>query len=319
MQIMEKKQKKTNRISLIDDEELNDFLIYLKEVKQYSEKTKISYGEDIADFLLYLKNAECSKSAVNKEIIQQFILELNVRKLSKTSIKRYLASLRHFYNYLYKFKGYENNPFDTITSPKKEKKLPDFLTAKEMIEFLDANETRTDFLQARDQAILELMFSTGLRASEVINCRIDDFDFTERSLRVIGKGDKERIIPFGLKAKECVLRYLKENRHLLLQDKKDENYLFLSKHGDKLTERGLEHIVSNCAFKAGFSLKVHPHMIRHSFATYMLNNGMDLRMLQELLGHSSIATTAIYTHISLEDLKKTYDRCFPKIFDQDKK
>ena len=314
---MEKKPTKINRISLIADEELNDFLIYLQEVKQYSIKTKISYGEDIADFLIFLKNAKCSKSSINKEIIQQFILELNVRKLSKSSIKRYLASLRHFYNYLYKYKGYENNPFDTITSPKKDKKLPSFLTAKEMIEFLDANEKRTDFLQIRDQAILELMFSTGLRAYEVINCQIKDLDFADRTLRVIGKGDKERIVPFGRKAKECVLRYLKENRHLLLQDKKDEGYLFLSMHGDKLTERGLEHIISNCAFKAGFSLKVHPHMIRHSFATHLLNSGMDLRMLQELLGHSSISTTAIYTHISLDDLKKTYDKCFPKIFKND--
>ena len=311
---MKKSQNKTNRVVQISDEELDDFLIYLKDIRKYSEHTVISYGEDIADFLLFLKKDDKSKSQVEKETIRLFLLELTNRKLSHTSIKRYLAALRHFYKYLYKYKGYDINPFITITSPKKEKKLPAFLSNQEMIEFLDANEKRTDFLKLRDQAILELMFSSGLRASEVINAKISDFDFSQRTLKVLGKGNKERIVPFGRKAKDCLLLYLKENRHLLLQDKKDNGFIFLSNHGEQLSERGLEHIISNCAFKAGFSLKVHPHMIRHSFATYMLNNGMDLRMLQELLGHSSIATTAIYTHISLEDLKKTYDECFPKIF-----
>lgn len=313
------KAKNDNRIALIDDEDLNDFLTYLTKIKKYSSHTSSSYGEDIASFLIFLKEADKTKAQVDKEVIRLFLLELRSRELSHTTIKRYLAALRHFYNYLYKYKGYGSNPFETISSPKKEKKLPSYLSYKEMIQFLDLNEKRTDDLKERDQAILELMFSSGLRASEVIGCKVADFSFSERTLRVLGKGDKERIVPFSHKAKRDIETYINNTRHQFLVDKKDEGYLFLSNHGNKLTERGLEHIISQAATKAGFSLKVHPHMIRHSFATYMLNRGMDLRVLQEILGHSSISTTAIYTHISLEDLKKTYDRCFPKILGEDSK
>ncbi len=309
--------KRNNRINLVDDSDLIDYLRYLKNVKGYSKMTLISYGEDIASFLLFLKEAKTDKGRADKETVRLFLLDLRAKEISHSSVKRYLSALKGFYNFLCKYKEYSENPFESVVSPKKEKKLPSFLTASEMFEFLNLNEKRSDELAKRDQAILELMFASGLRASEVISCRTQDFDFSERTLRIIGKGDKERIVPFSRKAKDSILLYIKESRVKFPNfDKTD--ILFLNKRGEALTERGLEHIISQCGEKSGFSLKVHPHMLRHTFATFMLNGGMDIRVLQELLGHASVSTTAIYTHISLEDLKKTYDECFPDIIKKEK-
>ena len=300
------------KVQQINDIDLNDFLIYLVGTLNYSFETSESYGNDIATFLLFLKEIDCSKDKVTNEIIRTYLLELNVRGLEKISIRRMISALRHFYNFLYRFKGYDDNPFETTVSPKVSKKLPEFLNEEEMNRFLDLNLKRDDDLAIRDQAILELMYASGLRASEVINLKIKDIDFDNRLLKVFGKGKKERIVPFSNTAKEAVIKYINEYRFKLVGDKDDNGYLYLNKRGEQLTERGLEHIVSFSALKSGFNLKVYPHMIRHSFATTLLNNGVDLRVIQELMGHTSISTTSIYTHVSYADLKKTYDECFPK-------
>ncbi|MFA6860960.1 MAG: site-specific tyrosine recombinase/integron integrase [Bacilli bacterium] len=301
-----------NRIETVSDQDLNDFLNYLTNVLGYSSKTKKSYGEDIAAFLLFLIETKKKKDEVDKEVIRLFLLNQNVSGISHTSIKRELSALRKFYQYLYRYKGYQGNPFETVSSPKKDKKLPEFLSFEEVSDFLDSNLKRTDALAKRDQAVLELMFASGLRASEVISLKISDLDFDKRLVKVFGKGSKERIIPFSNTAKNAVLEYLKDLRPQLIADQKDDSSLFLNSLGHPLSERGLEYLVKEAALKSGFSLKVHPHMLRHSFATELLNNGTDLRVIQELLGHESINTTAIYTHVTYEDLKKTYDNCFPK-------
>lgn len=310
--MINEEKKIINKIDAINDPDLNDFLIYLTSVIKYSEKTARSYGQDIADFLLFLKMSNVKKEEVKKETILEYRLEQTIRGLQANSIKRSLSALKHFYLYLHQHKGVENNPFEIVTSPKKEKKLPSFLSEKEIIEFLNSNKERTDDLHFRDQAILELMYASGLRCQETIDLKINDINFDERTIRIKGKGEKERIVPFSIYAKDAIDEYSKKSRIYLLKDKKDEGYLFLNSRGEKLSERGLEKIVDNCAKKAGFTLKVHPHMLRHTFATELLNNGCDLRTIQEFLGHSSIQTTSIYTHVSYQDLKKTYDECFSK-------
>lgn len=305
-------KKIINKIDAINDPDLNDFLIYLKEVIKYSEKTARSYGQDIADFLIFLKSSNVKKEEVKKDTILEYRLEQTLRGLQANSIKRSLSALKHFYLYLHQHKGVENNPFEIVTSPKKVKKLPSFLSEKEIIDFLNSNKERNDDLRYRDQAILELLYASGLRCQETIDLKINDINFEERTVKILGKGGKERIVPFSIYAKDAIKEYIEKSRLYLLKDKKDDGYLFLNSRGDKLSERGLEKIVDNCAKKAGFTLKVHPHMLRHTFATELLNNGCDLRTIQEFLGHSSIQTTSIYTHVSYQDLKKTYDECFSK-------
>jgi len=310
---VENENEKNNRIALALDQDLNDFMVYLTGVLNYSYKTRISYGEDVACFILFLQGRHIEKKDVDRETIRSFLLTLNKTGLEKSSVKRALSALRHFYRYLYRYKGYLSNPFDSVHSPKTPKKLPEFLTMDEVNDFLDSNKKRDDPLSKRDQAILELMFASGLRASETIGLQIKDVDFSSRLLKIHGKGRKDRLVPFNKASKEALLLYLEQTRPSLIKgEDESEDLVFLNGRGKPLTERGLEYLISEAALKAGFTLKVHPHMLRHSFATELLNSGTDLRIIQDLLGHSSIRTTSIYTHVTYEDLKKTYEECFPK-------
>ncbi len=305
--------KKTgNRIEKLNDQDLNDFLTYLVDIKGYSRMTALGYGEDIAGFLLFIKEEEKEKKDVDRETIRTFLLDLNIRGIARSSIKRCVSALRHFYTYLYKYKGYETNPFELVSSPKSEKKLPSFFTEKEMCDFLDTNAKRTDKNAKRDQAILELMYATGLRASETVGLKIKDIDFDEKLIRVVGKGEKERIVPFSQTAKNAVLEYMAGYRQTYIKDN-TLDILFINSKGEPLSERGLQYIVKTSAEKCGITINVHPHMIRHSYATTLLTNGVDIRIIQELLGHSSIGTTSIYTHVTFEDLRKTYEECFDEL------
>lgn len=299
-----------NRISKITDPDFQDFLDYLVSVRGYSDKTMLSYGEDVADFLLFLASQDKRKENPDRDTIRAYLLQLNLDEKEKSSIQRRMSALRHFYRYLYTFKNGKDNPFEIINLPKKGKKLPDFLTYEEVCQFLDANKDRTDSLKDRDQAILELLFSSGLRCSEIISLRKEDIDYGSLRVKVTGKGDRQRIIPFTPVCKTAMETYEKGLRVRLLSTKKDDGTFFLSGHGTKLTARGLEYIVEEAALKSGFTLRVHPHMLRHSFATELVTNGADLRTVQELLGHKNIRTTSIYTHVSYTQLKKTYQECF---------
>lgn len=306
------KETAKNKIILIDDADLNDFLIYLESVIHYSKKTVKSYGEDIADFLFFLKEAKVDKQNVSRENVKEYRLQQVLKPLNPSSIQRSLSALRHFYQYLHQYKGYSSNPFEFSVSPKKTKRLPSFLSEHEINELLDSTKKRVDDLRYRDSALLELMYATGMRCQETIDLKISDIDFSERTLRIKGKGGKERIVPFSKTAKKAVEDYLAHSRNILLGKNEDTGHLFLTNRGTSISPRGLEKIVEECAKKVGFTLKVHPHMIRHTFATELLNNGADLRTIQEFLGHSSIQTTAIYTHVTYKDLKETYEKCFPR-------
>lgn len=311
--------KEKNRISRIDDPDFQDFLRYLKEERNFSEKTILSYGEDVAGFLLFLKEEKLVKENIDKSDIRSYLFQLRKEKSENTTIRRKIAALRHFYSYLQGRDIVVKNPFLTLSLPKKNKKLPEFFTEEEINSFLDENSKRTDRLAKRDQAIMELLFASGLRASEIISLKYSMIDSDNKTIRVIGKGNKERVTHFTDVAKEALEEYTNTLRIILLGNKKDEGYVFLNNNGEKLSERGLEYIVAECAKKCSFPLHVYPHMFRHSFATELVNNGADLRVVQELLGHESVSTTSIYTDVSIQDLKKTYEKCFPKLTTEVKK
>ena len=225
--------------------------------------------------------------------------------------------MRHFYHYLVSVHNFESNPFEGVKGPQKSRRLPEFFTLEEVISLLEGNEKRSDPLAKRDQAILELLFASGLRARELCSLHFSQIDFARQTILIQGKGRKERVVSFNDKAKEALLSYQKENRVFLLSGKEDDGTVFLSARGKPLSERGLEYIVQEASLKASFALKVHPHMFRHSFATVLINDGCDLRVVQELLGHKSISTTAIYNDISFQQLQETYERCFPKLFSKE--
>ena len=300
-----------NILRQVQDPDLESFRKYLLLIRRYSAKTELSYAYDIASFLLFLRKEKKDKREVQKEDIRTYLLSLSVEEKSKSTIKRRIASLRHFYRYLYRCRELKDNPFETIHAPKKAQRLPSFLSHEEIKELLEKTALRKDRLAKRDLALLELLFASGLRAGEIILLKKEDIHFSERTIRIRGKGDKEREVFFSERAKKAMEDYALSLRPQLLKKDKEEKTFFLTQRGEKISERGLESIVESSARKADFPLKIHPHMLRHTFATELLNNGMDLRVLQELMGHESINTTSIYTHVTYADLRKTYDHCFP--------
>lgn len=300
----------------VESDEEKRFLSYLVNERKYSLNTARSYKEDISKFLGFLASINVSYKDVTLEQIRGYLLDLSNRGNSKKTVKRSLAALRHFYTYLYRIGLVAYDPFELVSSPKTEKKLPDFLSEEEVGRLLEANRKRTDELALRDQAILEIMFASGLRASEVCSLTLQSVNFRERWIRVFGKGKKERIVPFTKSARDVLLSYLKDSRPLLeakcKDPKKKGNWLFLSARGEKLSLRGLEYVMTEVEKKSGEFVNLHPHKLRHSFATTLLSNGADLRTIQELMGHSSIGTTSIYTHVSYKEMKDTYDKAFPR-------
>lgn len=296
------------------------FLIYLEKVKGYSLNTISAYKRDLDEFLKYIDGENLTFDKIEYENISLFLVSLYGRKLSKNSIRRMLCCYRQFYTYLIKYHDFESNPFELIFSPKFNNKLPDFFTFDEMCKFLDLNLKRTDKLKDRDQAIFELTYASGLRASEIINLKMQDIDFENRILSIVGKGNKQRKIPFSKTSKKYLNLYINVlRRELIEKENASKDYVFLNNRGKKLTERGLEYIFEQASIKSGFNVHLHPHALRHSFATNLINNGLDIRVIQELLGHENIKTTSIYTHISYEELKKDYDEHFPKLLNEKEK
>ncbi len=300
-----------------------DFLLYLKYNLNYSDNTIKSYKQDIDLFYSFLETKNNNLLNINLDIIRDFIANrlthetYRGNKESYRTIKRRLSSLRKFYNYLLNKEFINSNPFLLIKTPKNHNKLPEVLYQKQVEDLLNKNKTRIDFLKDRDQALLELMYSSGLRCSEVVNLKLQNIDIKSRFMRVLGKGNKERLVPFSNDAAFYINEYINTLRSKLLLNSKNNDsseYLFLNSKGNKLTSRGLEYIMKEISKKNGLDLgfDFHPHVLRHSFATRLLENGADLRIIQELLGHSSINTTQIYTHVSKENVKKAYDEYFPE-------
>lgn len=290
-----------------------DYLVY---ELRYSNNTANSYFYDVCDFTLFLQNNR-DNDLINADDLdaEGFIIYLTSKKISKRTIKRKIAANKSFYNWLLFTKQVTTNPFEYVTSPKFNNKLPEFLTEKDVQYIVDENSKRTDKLALRDQALIELMYASGLRVSEIINLRIQDINFEKRVMTIKGKGNKTRLVPFTKNSSITLNNYLELCRPLIISShgiSEDEGYVFINNKGLKLTERGIQYIVNRIEKKTGIMIKLHPHMLRHSYATNLLAKGADLRMIQELMGHSSISTTAIYTHVNIEEMKKAYNNAFPR-------
>lgn len=309
------KEKSSYIIEDGNSKELSEFQDYLLNVRRYSSNTVSSYSFDICDFTKFIRGLGKIFKDIKVDDVKSWILDLTERQIGKKSIKRKMSSLKSFYAWMYLQKKVDSDPFEYVHSPKATHALPDFFSEKEIDSLLAANEKRTDKLKDRDQALLMLMFASGLRASEVVNLTFNQVDFDNRIMKVSGKGNKDRLVPFTNSAKEAMLNYINGLRKDLL--KEDTKYIFLNSKGNKMTVRGLEYILDEIEAKTGLYGKIHPHMLRHSFATKMLNRGADLRTIQELLGHSSIETTSIYTHVAYENMKETYEKTFPRAKKED--
>lgn len=284
---------------------INDFLDYLNFEKKYSPNTVASYKKDLDKYYNFFKTK--SLNSINNKDIEDYIISLNKKLLSK-SVSRNISSLKTFYKFLIIDGAVKSSPMDGITVPKIPKTLPKVLSEEEVNKLLTINlETPYDY---RNKAMLELMYSSGLRVSELINLAVNDVDLKDEIVKVYGKGSKERIIPIGQYASEAVNIYLNDYRNSLVK-KKVSNYLFLSSRGDKMSRQAFFKIIKNLAKTKNIKTDFSPHTLRHSFATHLLKHGADLRSIQELLGHSDISSTQIYTHISNEKLKENYKTAHP--------
>lgn len=297
------------------EELLEQFLVYIELSKSGSKATNEAYHRDIERFISYIKSQGIDDlSKVDKQLIFKYITVLRSGKItdgkiSNTTYSRNLSALRSFFKYLQKIHKVEDNPFRQFKNPKSDKKLPEFLTYDEidkMLNCLDEN----DPIQLRDKAIISLLYACGLRLTEAASIKLEDIDFNERFIRIVGKGNKERLVPFYEECGIILKKYLKNARNLWIKD--DLQHVFLNQKGKMLSNRYIQIIVENVGIRAGLNKKVHPHMIRHSFATHLLDNGADLRIVQELLGHENLSTTQIYTHITIDKLKNVVQKAHPR-------
>lgn len=281
---------------------INDFISYISK-KNYSVNTYTSYINDLYYFYIFIKK---DLTKVTFEDIKDYLEHLNLKKEKTSSIRRKISSLKTFYKFLYKnnYMNKKDYPLTKISYPKMEKKLPKFIYYNDLLEII--NESSKDKDGVRDRLIIEMLYATGVRVSELINIKINDIDFNNRRIIVLGKGNKERIVYYGEYAEEVLKEYMKTH------ERKNHNYLFVNSKGGKLTDRGVRYIIDNIMSKLSVKTHVTPHVLRHTFATDMLNNGCDIKVVQELLGHSSLKATEIYTHVTNEHLKKVYYDCFPR-------
>lgn len=290
---------------------IEEFLSYLSVERGVANNTLSSYRRDLAKFSEFLK-AQKSKSVqdISRQTITSFMFKERDRGLSSNSVSRELACLKSFFKFLIKENKIKEDPANIIESPKLWKKLPFALNIEEVEAILAAPNLRNP-MGMRDKACLELMYATGMRVSEIVYLKMDDVNMEVGFVKCFGKGSKERIVPFGRKAKESVARYLDKARPVFLK-KKVSNFLFLTRLGKSMSRQTFWKIIKRYAKEAGVKKKITPHTLRHSFATHILERGADLRVVQELLGHSDISTTQIYTHISKDRLKSIHQKFHPR-------
>lgn len=292
------------------NDNLKEFKDYLQYEKKFPSNTILSYISDISFFLNYLKSIKKSIKLVDKILIRDYLKVLDSLNYKPSTISRNLSSLRSYFDFLLINKEIKYNSFNLIKNPKKEKKLPNFLTYKEFEEVINSIPQDNEYYK-RNILIFELLFATGIRVSELVNIKLRDIDLNNNSIKVLGKGGKERIVYFGEYAKNALISYLDNSRSKLLKNKKSE-YLLINNKSTKLTREGVYEIIVKSANIAKLKHAISPHVMRHTFATSMLNNGADIRSVQELLGHESLSTTQIYTHVTSDILKSEYLKNFPR-------
>jgi tyrosine recombinase XerC len=290
--------------------ELSQFLTSLKHEKNASPHTISSYRRDLLQLAGFLEERKVKLKEIDNIVLRGFLAVLQERKNKKSTIARKLASIRSFLQFCIKMKWLEDNPAKVVATPKQEKHVPSFLSEDEMAEFLDIPDSRQP-LDSRDKCVLELLYATGIRVSELVGINLEDVDFTERLIRIRGKGKKERIVPFGKKAEDSLTSYIRARRELNKGEANDAA-LFLNYRGERLTSRSVERIVDRYIRITAMRRKISPHSLRHSFASHLLSRGADLRVIQELLGHESLATTQKYTHIDLKQLLDVYKKSHPR-------
>lgn len=286
--------------------ELYLYLKYLKYQKNYSDYTIINYGDDIKEYLLFLYEKKIDLYKINYDQIRSYQIYLNDKNDINSTISRKISALRGFYKHLENNNKIESNPFSLINLPKKDKKLPRFFYYNELEELFNTPKLNTPTGQ-RDRLILEMLYATGVRVSELVNIKISDIG--DHTIKILGKGNKERIVRFGEYCEEILNMYLKDGHYRL---NSSSEYLFLNNRGGRLTDRGVRFILDKIIEKTTIEKKISPHMLRHSFATHLLNEGCDILTVQELLGHESLSATAIYTHVTNDRLKEVYYKTHPR-------
>ncbi len=292
------------------DDKINGYFDYLEYEKKYSSHTILNYKDDVLEYLEFLDSENLNYQDTRYEDIRFYLMYLKDDKNNNnSSIDRKLSSLRGLYKYLANEGVVSSNPFSLVSGPKKEKKLPRYFEYNELEELLDTPDLRKSLGQ-RDRLILEMLYATGVRVSELVNIKVNDINRSMKNIIILGKGNKERIVEYGDYCEEALDLYLNDGYYRLNIHNSD--YLFLNNNGDKLTDRGVRYILSKLIEKTSINKKISPHMIRHSFATHLLNNGCSLLSVQKLLGHDSIKSTQVYTHVSTDRLKEVYGKSFPR-------
>lgn len=287
----------------MNDEYINDFLLYLEMDLNYSKNTINTYSNALNHLDNNIKKDILKLRSTD---IENFISKLN---LESSSISNYLSAYKTFYNYYIKIGKININPIDKVDSPKLSKHLPTYLTVEEVDKLLDIDIK--DAFSARNKSLLELLYATGLRISELINLEFKNIDLNECIIRIMGKGSKERIVPINDLAIKYLKIYVKDYRYKLVK-KEQNNFVYLNNHGKKMTRQGVFKMIKKRTQETDIKKDVSPHTLRHSIATHMLENGADLRIIQEFLGHESIGTTQIYTHLTNQKLKSDYMEFFPR-------
>lgn len=288
------------------------FFEYLQIERNYSQYTIEHYKVDVRDFTIFMKEQSLAEYAdVEYSDVRLYLTMLFEKKLSRKSVARKISSMRSFYRFLLRENLVKHNPFAQVIMPKQEKRLPDFFYEEELKALFSSCDTDTPVGQ-RDFALLEILYATGMRVSECCQLRLRDIDLYIGTVLVHGKGQKDRYIPFGSFAQEAIHTYMNNGRKALLGKKHSHDSLFVNFRGEPLTTNGVRHILDRMIKRSSLNGSIHPHKLRHSFATHLLNNGADMRSVQELLGHAFLSSTQIYSHVTNDYLRKTYMAHHPR-------
>ncbi len=292
------------------EKEINKFIDYLKYQKNYSIYTCNNYKKDLKEYNNFIVSNKLNYKNLSYEDATKYLKLLNEEKNAKSSISRKLSSIRSFYKFLVLNNITDKNIFLIVSSPKKDKKIPKFINYSDINEIFNVPNINTSSGQ-RERLILEILYGSGVRVSELVNIKLKDINLNNKSILIYGKGSKERIVSFGDYAYEMILKYINEGRVNLLGNIKSD-YLIVGKNKENLTTRRIEQIIDKIIEKTSIKLNITPHVFRHTFATHLLDNGCDLLAVQELLGHVSLSSTEIYTHVSNEHLREVYRKCHPR-------
>ncbi|MDR2900244.1 MAG: tyrosine-type recombinase/integrase [Treponema sp.] len=289
---------------------LDDYLNYLRTVKGVSERTILAYGKDLDHFSAYCENHNLDIEKATTHEVRSFIADASAEGTAAVSVNRALSSIRGFYRWLIRFGFRQDDPTLTLKNLKAPKTLPSFLWEGEMASFAELPDTAGILWPLRDKALILAMYSAGLRISELASLKLPDLSADMSGGKVLGKGDKERYVFFSDEGREALLSYLPARTARLKAERPTEN-LFINKKGNALSVSGIRWIIGQYSEKSGLQKNIHPHALRHSFATHLVNSGCDVRVVQELLGHASLSTTQRYAHVNMERLKEVYTKAHP--------